>query len=319
MTKQKILILGASFLYPYWKLQTETVWMDPFIGPPDIDAHPDAAFAYFGTVAKGPELLGPLLECRDRCKKMGIPTVWHTIEDPNSFTTFVDQAAGYDIIATSDCELIPDYENLYPDAQVIWLPNAAQPAVHRPLPLVDDPADFVLLANFYQGDARKSAETEMLAPLVDAGYSLSLHAFEGWRWPEKYDKYYRGPSNYATAADFYPEGRVALGMNNQAWNTGMCSMRTFEVLACGKPMLSYHSDSYEKLGFVNAMPDLSVDGHFVWVDNAEDALIAGRNLLSKPGRAAEIAERGRAFVLKEHTYANRLETVLNHTDQVVRA
>lgn len=306
----KMLLLGADFMAPYWQPEVDELvrvsiqsmdWVEL------IDQHRDADFAYaMNTVGEDGKALGVLAGV---CRRAGIPTVWHNIEDPNSFHSFMSQAEGFDVIATSDAEKIPAYLELYPAAKVIWLPLAAQPALHRPRPTAPDATDLVLIANWYTNDARHAAIRTVLDPLLEKGLSLSLYAYAQPTWPEKYRRWWRGATSCYDVAQFYPHGRVALGMNNQAWGTAMCSMRTFEVLACGKPFLSFHSDAYERLGFVNAGTDLHDAGHFVWVEDAADAVRAAENLLTRPGEATAMAECGRQFVLGHHTYSHRLKTI----------
>jgi len=85
--------------------------------------------------------------------------------------------------------------------------------------------------------------------------------------------------------------------------TAMTSMRTFEVLACGKPLLAYQSTAYAQLGFENGL-------HFRWVGSGAEALDCAHHLLNSAGAALVMAEEGRQFVLAHHTYAHRLQRIL---------
>jgi spore maturation protein CgeB len=304
-------------MIPYWRPEVDELVQIPLsrFGEADYDEiardigqHRDAALAYAMNTT-GPAVGARLRALAEMCRRVGIPTVWTTIEDPNSFGTFVSQAQGFDLICTSDAVLIPQYQEHYPTAKVIWLPLAAQPALHQPAPTNEDAADFVLIANWYEGEARLEGVRTVVEPLVDAGHTLALYAYARCRWPEKYWRWWRGATSCYDVATYYPHGRVALGMNNQAWGTAMCSMRTFEALACGKPFLSFHSDAYERLGFANAGADLRDAGHFVWVRDATDAVRAAENLLTRPEEAEAMAERGREFVLSHHTYTHRLHAI----------
>lgn len=299
----KILFLGAEFMLPYWQPECEAVAVN-LHEPPEaqIAPHRDAAFAYAMNTMGG-ENVGKLWAARDACRRLGIPTVWHTIEDPNSHGTFLPQAEGFDLIATSDEVLLPRYSEQYAGARVVWLPLAAQPSLHVPRPTDPGAADLVLVANWYTNDARLGAVKNLLDPLLEAGYSLALYAYAHPAWPEKYRRWWRGATSCYDVAQFYPTGRLALGMNNQAYGTTMTSMRTYEVLACGKPLLAFHSDAYERLGFENGR-------HFAWVHDAVDALRWANLLLNDAALAGRIGEAGREFVLSRHTYAHRLGTIL---------
>jgi Glycosyl transferases group 1 len=311
MNRTKIIMLGGPFMLPSWNPEADVVFVDlDDNAESKVAENKDAAFALACNTACDGPTWERVVRARDVAKQAGVPTVWHTIEDPNSFGTFVHQADGFDVIATSDGALIPEYQSRYPRGKVIWLPMAAQPAIHFPVAAFGPQADFVLAANYYTNDARQAAIHDLIEPLIEAGHSLALYAYDRCRWPDHFDRFYRGDFYYTDTASHYKDGVVALALNNQAWGTAMCSMRTFEVLACGKPTLSYYSSAYKQLGFINAGPDLEEDGHFVWVDNRKDALTAARNLLDSPRRAAEIAAKGMHFVLQRHTYRNRLSTIM---------
>lgn len=305
----KVLFLGAEFMLPYWAPEVDAVAVNLHEPPePQIEPHRDAAFAYAMNTGGG-ENVPKLHAARDYCRALGIRTVWHTIEDPNSFGTFFQQAAGFDLIATSDEEMIPEYVRWFgAETRAVWLPLAAQPAMHAPRPTERSATDLVLIANWYTNDARLAAVRTVLDPLLDDGLTLSLYAYAHPTWPAKYRRWWRGATSCYDVATYYPTGRIALGMNNQAWRTAMCSMRTFEALACGRPFLSFHSDAYERLGFVNGE-------HFFWTDDPDDARETALALLLDPQGADRMAERGRAFVLEHHTYAHRLRTLLGALGQ----
>jgi spore maturation protein CgeB len=299
----KVLFLGADFMLPYWRPEIKEPVAVNLHEPLEaqITPHRDAAFAYAMNTVGG-ENVPKLWAARDLCRQLGIRTVWHSMEDPNSFGTFAAQAEGFDVIATTDTEKIPAYLELYPSAKVIWLPLAAQPTMHQPRPTAPDATDLILIANWYTNDARLAAVRTLLDPLLEAGFSLSLYAYAHPAWPEKYRRWWRGATSCYDVVAYYPNGRIALGMNNQAWGTAMCSMRTFEVLACGKPFLSFHSDAYERLGFVNGE-------HFIWSASRAETEREAAHLILNSGDAQAMADRGREFVLEHHTYSHRLHAI----------
>lgn len=305
----KILFLGADLLLRLMRYDCRAVRV-----PATEDAaavlsdNRDADFLLVaGAVGEKP--LAALDAVRGVAKNMGIPVVWVTIEDPNHFEKFAAQAEGADVICTSDGVLVPEYQRRFPNAIVEWVPLAAQPKLHFPMPMAEDASDLVILANHYDNDDRQLAASVVVDPLLDAGYSMKLYSYSRAKWPEKYDSYYAGETKFSDCATYYPTGRVAIGISNQWHNTLMCSMRIFEVLACGMPMIAFQSDAFPTLGFQNSLPDLSVDGHFVWVDNGDDAKMAMDTILRNPDKARAMAERGRQFVLERHTYAHRLDTI----------
>lgn len=307
----KLLLLGAEFMAPYWRPEVSELVQMPLARfdaadhdeiAREIGRHRDAVFAY-AMNTPGPAAGARLRALAEMCRRAAIPTVWHTIEDPNSFATFVGQAEGFDVIATSDAELLGAYRAAHPRAVVRWLPLAAQPMLHQPAPLGEDAADFVLIANWYEGDARLEGVARVVEPIVDAGRTLALYSYARCRWPEKYWRWWRGETSCYDVAAYYPSGRIALGLNNQTYGTAMTSMRTFEALACGKPLIAAASDAYQQLGF-------SWGQHFFWSASPGETLELVREIDADPEASAAMAERGRAFVLAEHTYAHRLTAIL---------
>lgn len=299
-----VLSLGAKFMEPFWAPECRLLSV-PMESEEEaaafVKAHPEAAFAYAMNMAPAPPPVW--YAARDACRERGIPTVWHTIEDPNSHEAFLPQGKHFDVVATTDCALCPTYARRFPLARVVWLPLAAQPALHFPKPEAADAADFVLLANWYENPARAEGVRAVVDPLLEAGHSLALFSYPTHRWPAKYDRWWRGGTKYLEVASYYPAGRVALGLNNQNCGTAMTSMRTFEALACGKPMLAAASTAYAALGF-------EWGKHFFWADGPAASLEIAARLLQRPEEAAALARRGREFVLQTHSYRERLRTLL---------
>lgn len=240
----------------------------------------------------------------------GRPLVWWSTEDPNHFETFLPQAREADFVFTTDAALVDAYRAHLGHDRVHWLPWACAPEIHRPLPLVEDARAFVISANWYDFEARRWAVEVVVDPLADRGYGISLFCLADWMWPVRYAHYWRGEDPrlppYVSAAEQYTTGRVALGLNNQRSGmdglakTYMTSMRTFEALGCGKPLLASHSDAYELLGFVNGE-------HMVWVSDPAETIPAAERLLWSDGE--RIARAGREFVLAHHTYEHRMRRI----------
>jgi spore maturation protein CgeB len=249
---------------------------------------------------------------QSEARRAGKPLVWWTTEDPNHFETFLPQAREADFVFTTDDACVERYRALLGHDRAYWLPWACAPEIHRPLPLQEDARAFVLSANWYEFEARRWAVSVLVDPLVERGYGISLYCLPGWMWPARYAHYWRGEDarllSYMSSVEQYTTGRVALGLNNQRsgmdglGKTYMTSMRTFEVLGCGKPFLASHSDAYERLGFVHGE-------HMVWVSDPAETLHWAERLLGEDG--ARIARAGREFVLAHHTYAHRLRRIVD--------
>lgn len=238
-------------------------------------------------------------------KAGGNPVAWWTIEDPNSFEDFLPQAAEADFVFTSDEDCIPRYIRQLGHDRVHWLPLGCAPLFHFPQALAEQAADFVISANWYTNRARLWGVEMVVEPLRRTGRTLALFCYENFMWPG-YRPYWRGSAGCRTVSAQYRHGRVAIGLNNQRSgmdgreHTVMTSMRTFETLACGKPLLAAQSDAYERLALQHGI-------HLAAVQTPEEALAWADRLLGEEGE--RIANAGRQQVLAHHTYGHRLSKI----------
>ncbi|MEK8227730.1 hypothetical protein NKG05_18920 [Oerskovia sp. M15] len=67
------------------------------------------------------------------CREQGIPTVFWNKEDPVHFEDFLESAALFDRVCTTDVNRVPDYVERLGHDRVSVLPFAAQPAIHNPV------------------------------------------------------------------------------------------------------------------------------------------------------------------------------------------
>lgn len=308
----KALWLGPWFLCPYYESACEIVQCDS-LGDVANNAE-GASLALCMNGANSSFLwLGMVNECRDR----GIPVCWMTCEDPNGYLGFVEEAKAADFVFTFCRTMISHYRRDLGHDKVWWLPLAASESLHRPAPLADDPADLVLLGNHYaHWPAKVWFLDRVLRPLLAVGRSLALHTYPTNEWPPDIAAMNRGATSCFDVAKFYPEGRVAVGASCQAGagiddfaGTTMTSQRTFETLACGKPYLTVHSDAYAPLGFVN-------DVHLCWLNQGDDPGFAPMEAFERLayGDGEKIAATGHDFVLQHHTYAHRLQRIVDAMD-----
>ncbi len=262
----------------------------------------------------GHEGLHVIRQARDIAQAAGIPFCWLTIEDPNAYLATLPQAAMADYVFTSDKALLPQYREALGHERIYWLPLAACEALHKPLPLAEDAADFVFSGNWYenQWEARRWGTETVILPLARAGHSMAIFSYDEPPYPEL-RKFWRGGTSCYTVAEQYTHGKIVLGNNNQRSGmdgrakTVMTSMRTPEVLACGKPFIAPQSDAYEALGYEN-------DRHFYWVETPFEACEAAEaflyGVLNGVREADRVSQAGRAFVLANHTYGHRLRRIV---------
>jgi hypothetical protein len=296
-------------------------------GAAEFVATPEEADCVLSMNNAGPEGMDNILQAKRLARGADIPFCFWTIEDPNSFLFYLPEAEFADYVFTSDRELLPEYREHLRHDRVFWLPLAANPALHRPLPLAEDATDFVFSGNWYPYGARKWGDETIILPLARAGYSITCFSYERPCYPELADSWRQligppegpfesvppgdpknGGTSCYTTAEQYRHGRVVLGNNNQRSGldgierTVMTSMRTFEALACGKAFLTTQSDAYDALG-------LAAHAHLAVSETPLQTLKWAEALLDPNNGAQILADQGREKVLANHTYAHRLERI----------
>src|SRR5215471_18803183 len=136
-------------------------------------------------------------------RSSGRPIAWWTIEDPNGFETFFEEATLADYVFTSDAACIPRYHAALGHDRVFWLPLACSPEFHYPAPLRSDAAEFVLSANWYANEARRWGVETVVEPLRTAGRRLALFSYSDFNWPDTYAPFWRGATHYLTISAQY--------------------------------------------------------------------------------------------------------------------
>jgi len=318
----KFLWLGRSFLLPFFSC-LPNVQAVHVRTPEDsylLNEHRDAEFML--CLQDTQEEHGWRHKVLRDAYDLKIPRAWWTLEDPNAYPYFIQNVrqGEVDFIFTSARECVERYQRrVQPQAhrntiRVFWLPLAASPQHQYPLPVAADAADFVLVAQSYTyWPARRMAIDDLILPLLKAGHSLALFCPEdGWQDYPEIRKHRVGGETYAeNCSEHYVHGRIALGINCQNGlpgdlfpNTTMTSMRTFETLACGKPLLAANSTAYQFLGFENGV-------HFAWSGSPEQTVDYAKKMLESQHSQDVYAQQGRDFVLANHTYAHRLQRISN--------
>lgn len=258
-------------------------------------------------------------QARDIAHKANKPFCWWTCEDPNSCLYFLPQARLADYVFTSDACMIPWYREQLGHDRIYWLPLAAAPKYHHPLPLAEDATDFVFSGNWYdnQNEARKWGTKIVILPLAQAGYSMTIYSYEEPPYDELKPFWKGDGGGCRNVAEQYRHGHNVLGNNNQRSGmdgrekTVMCSMRVFEALACEKPFISPRSDAYKALGFEKNehlyWTRAWSEGHPEWP--YQEGWWAFKESYFNAQR--DMAPLGRAFVLARHTYRHRMERILS--------
>lgn len=201
--------------------------------------------------------------------------------------------------------------------QRVWtLHEAADTTVFRPHSDVEKKRDVVWIGNW--GDDERS--TEICQFLLRPAGELREYRFSiyGVRYPAdalralddagvEYGGYLPnldGPSTYAAS-------RVTMHIPRQQYvgaMAGIPTIRVFEALACGIPLISAPWPDTEHL---------FRDGDFCFVRNTKESIAAMEHLLSDSKAVADQAERGLETVLARHTCMHRAQQLTEICEEVI--
>ena len=189
--------------------------------------------------------------------------------------------------------------------------EAADASVFRPLGLPKQ-NDVVWIGNW--GDEERTRElmeflVEPAHALAEQGHRTVVH---GVRYPDealgklkRAGIEYRGYLPNLSAPEVYSESRLALHVPRRQYSNGLSgipTIRVFEALACGTPLVCAPWTDEEQL-FHSGLD-------YVVAENGEAMLEELRFLLRDGSARAQLAENGRQSILARHTCRHRAEQLM---------
>lgn len=200
----------------------------------------------------------------------------------------------------------------------VWtLHEAADVRVFEPSEGTDKQQDVIWIGNWGDNERSEEIREMLLRPARQMpGRQFTIY---GVRYPEDALRElddagvrYRGYLPNLDAPGAYAESRLTVHVPRQQYAremAGIPTIRVFEVLACGIPLISAPWRDTEKL-FRN--------GDFAFVNSSEQMRHTMEHLLDNPREAAAQAERGRETVLSRHTCAHRAVELSQICEEVLR-
>lgn len=243
------------------------------------------------------------------CNKQSIPTVFWNKEDPVHFDRFIKSASLFDVIFTTDANMITNYKKVVKHDQIFALPFSAQPILHNPIKIVDKRVDKICFAGSYYDNRHPERRTDMEEILdlstefglaiYDRNYDPTKKGNSSLAFPERFRKNVIGKLPYSQIATAYKGYKVMLNVNSVKYSPTMFSRRIFEGLACGTPIVSTYSEGIRKI-FKNLVI-ISKD-HSLF--KAEVEKLFSNELYYRSKSLEGIRE-----VLLNHTYKDRIQTI----------
>jgi spore maturation protein CgeB len=244
-----------------------------------------------------------------RIIRKGFQAVLWTTDLPGAKDLMRETAPDYHFVFCQGTEYVEIFRDMG-IAGARWLPMACDPQVHHPIQLADDEkvrfgSDIVFVGSYYPWRA------EYLEQL--AGFDLAIWG-PGWEnlpansWLRTSIRGAHTPPE--TWLKIYTASKIVLSVHildpKKQFPVYQASPRVFEALACGAFVLT---DSQRDV------LSLFKDGeHLATFADARDLRQKVSYFLARPEERNRIAAGGRREVLNNHTYTQRLETLLRVVD-----
>jgi spore maturation protein CgeB len=187
--------------------------------------------------------------------------------------------------------------------------EAADTRVFRPHPEIERTGDLVWVGNFGDDERTQELEEFLLGPVKDLGLTARVY---GVRYPDDAKARLRAANveyggwlpNY-DAPQVFAHYRMTVHVPRLPYVRalpGIPTIRPFETLACGIPLVSAPWIDSERL--------FTPGRDFLVAANGDEMKQNMRAILADPQMAAEIARHGRRTVLGRHTCAHRVDELL---------
>jgi spore maturation protein CgeB len=195
-------------------------------------------------------------------------------------------------------------------ARRVWTwHEAADLRCFRPLPAARRELDLVWIGNW--GDDERTAELRehLLGPIADLGLHAAIHGVRypdhALRWLRRRRIAFRGWLPNHRVPQAFAGARVTVHVPRRPYARalpGIPTIRVFEALACGIPLISAPWDDVEGL--------FEVGKDFLMVRDGDGMRAALRAVLHEPHLAAELAAQGLRTIEERHSCAHRVDELL---------
>ncbi|MBO1031886.1 glycosyltransferase [Tessaracoccus sp. SD287] len=274
----------------------------------------DDAWQYQITGSQAPSAaLRALVEA---CQQRGIPTVFWNKEDPTHFDDFIDTAAIFDHVFTTDVTRVEAYRQRLGHDRVEALPFAVQERITNPVRRFKGQHERgVAFAGTWFAHKFPERRDQMqvlfdAAIAVEAEHHDSAHRFEifsrfqgldqRYEFPQPYADHVVGSLTYDQMLSAYRAYRVFLNVNTVTESPTMFARRLLEITACGTPVVTTPAAAVHRF----------LGEGVAQVSTTEQATDALRLLLDDPDAAARMVHLGQRELWRGHTYSHRVDQVL---------
>jgi glycosyltransferase involved in cell wall biosynthesis len=241
------------------------------------------------------------------CNKHHIPTVFWNKEDPVHFNTFINTAALFDFVFTTDMDIIDRYKKALQHDRVYLLPFACQPKVNNPIEKYQRNDAFCFAGAYYVRYPERTKDLDEFMihlseikpiEIYDRNYGKDDSTY---MFPDQFKPFIVGTLPFEDIDKAYKGYNYAINLNSVKQSQSMFARRVYEVLASNTLIISNFSKAVRLLfGDLVITSDSGTEIVKRVIDLTKDELALKKHKL--------IALRK---VLSEHTYQNRLEYLVS--------
>ena len=247
-----------------------------------------------------------LIDIVSYCKRREVPTVFWNKEDPYHFNDFIETAALFNFVFTTDIECIPRYKKHLKHENIFLLPFACQPKIHNPIEKYERKDAFVFAGAYYKRFPERNVQfSRMVDVLADEGKLDIYDRHYGnektvFKFPKEYQRFIRGGLSYDEIDKAYKGYKYAINLNSMTESPTMFSRRVFELMASNTIVLSNYT-----IGTQVLLGDLVIS-----TDDMKELRKKVQHLKQEPLFEKKIRLAALRKVMLEHTAENRLNEIV---------
>jgi len=230
------------------------------------------------------------------------------VSEPDAICAF--DLSGYDAVLAFGETLAKVYRRSgWGDRVFVWH-EAADTRLFRPPSEEMERSGLVWIGNWGDGERTEELESFLFRPAREAGLPLEIF---GVRYPpealallDRYGVSYSGWLPNARAPEVFARHLATVHVPRRYYTTilpGIPTIRVFEALACGIPLVSAPWDDCEGL--------FTPGEDFLTARDGEEMTRQLQRLRDDPALRRTLAERGLATIRARHTCAHRAEELLS--------
>lgn len=184
--------------------------------------------------------------------------------------------------------------------------EAADVGLFAPKPEIEKEGDLVWIGNWGDNERTEELKEFLIKPVKDLGLKAKVY---GVRYPEEALKAlkeagieYGGWLPNYKAPEVFAKYKVTVHVPRGPyvrWLPGIPTIRPFEAMSCGIPLISSPWQDAEHL--------FTLGADFLTAKNGEEMKEQLQKVLFDEGLAEQLAERGRKTILASHTCAHRVD------------